>query len=177
VLKEETLDVIRTMARYNACLKEKYGVDLNDVGESEEAWEHLIAAGQRGLEPEIAVGQLASNFGLVSSSSPFVKTLQCAEIYNRYRLALMKYAEENNLLFSSPGNPVQKVPGVDYYLHWNVDPVRDKDDKIIGCKFSLYDPRKWSFYDAGVDINDALENARTAILKAENSFNQRQFSY
>ena len=176
MLQKKTFDIIRTLVRYNACLKRKYGVDLDNVGEeSAAAWEHFIAASQYGLEPEVAVGQFAKLFCLASAGSPFAKTLRCAEIYNSYRLALMKYAEENKLSFSSPGNPVQRFPGFDYYLHWGVDPIRDRDGNIIRCKFTLYDPVKWTFYEVS-DINDALEKVREAVLNAENSFNQSRLS-
>jgi len=186
VLKEETLEVIRTLARYNACLKRKYGVDLDNVGEeSAVAWEHFIASAQKGLDPESAVYHLANVVGLIrAKDTPY--TLEEVGVYNGYRLALMNYAEENGLEFKRvvpysnlAPQPVQTVEGRE--MVWDVKIINYYDEnekrmRMHSCVFRLCDPFTGEEY-CGPDIKETLEKARKAVLKAENSFNQRQLSY
>jgi hypothetical protein len=167
VLHEEVLNITRTLARYNACLKKEYGIDLNEVGaESAAAWGHLVAASQRGIDPGMAVRQLANVFGLAPAGSMFAPMRQDAEVYNRYRLALMNYAEENNLDFHSPSNaPMQEVERQPMF--WDVEVMRRPDGSMKCCMFRLYDPVRMVAH-VGHDIEDTLQRARAAVLRAEN---------
>jgi hypothetical protein len=176
VLQEEVLNITKTLARYNACLKKEYGIDLNDIGaESAAAWGHLVAAGQKGLEPQMAVRQLANVFGLVPAGSMFAPMRYDAEVYNRYRLALMNYAEGKGLDFHSPSNsPVQRVEDRDMF--WDVEVMRRQDGSMKCCMFRLYDPVQMVSH-VGYDIDDTLERARTAILKAENTLGDRPINH
>jgi len=176
VLHEEVLNITQTLARYNACLKKEYGIDLNEVGaESAAAWEHFVAACQKGFEPQTAVRHLANVFGLAPAGSMFAPTRYDAEVYNRYRLALMNYAEEKNLEFHSPSKaPMQQVEGRNMF--WDVEVMRSPAGSIKCCMFRLYDPVEMVSH-VGYDIDDTLERARAAILKAENSLGQGPTSH
>ena len=184
MLQEEVLRIIRTLARYNACLKKEYGVDLDNVGEeSATAREHFIASAQKGLDPENAVYHLANVFGLIRTKDmPY--TLEDVGLYNSYRLALMNYVEQNDLEFKRvvpysdlAPQPVQPVEGMEMFLDIKINRYYDDENRIrIRCEFRLYDPFTGEEY-CGPDIKETLEKARKAVLNAENSFNQNQFSH
>ena len=178
-LSKEAIETLNTLLRYNACLKKIYGVELGEIREeSTAAWEHFIAAAQKGIDPENAVRHLGKVFFLIPADSKFFERPEAAEIYNRYRIALVSYAESYGLC-GSPTSPVEIIAGK--YLVWDVEIIKNKEEKGVTALFCLRDFGGNSYY--GMDINSTRDEAYKAIRDAkklnendENSFNQSRLN-
>lgn len=160
MLKGKTSDIVARIAEYEVILRDWYGVDVATIRqETVDGWEHLVASAERGAPPEETVTCLADVLGLVRVDSPFAREAEAASLYNRYRLALRAYSEQEGLAWDeanqSPWMDVEGRP-----MAWQVIPVRDADGQIRRCVFGLHDPKSGESY-LGVDLQDAVNEAVT----------------
>ncbi len=164
MVTENTSRTVAFLSSYDGLLRRDYGIAVRDVREETiDGWEHLVASAERELPPEEAVRRLSNVLGLVPAGSLFARTLEEAELYNRYRLAIRAHGEEMGLGLDSAGqSPMEPIEGVP--MVWGVLPVRDETGHIVRCRFCLQEPTLGETH-AGIDVEEVRSAAREAVLQ------------